>query len=123
MSEAWTSIHWRALAVGAMAVGCFAAIEAGGQGRGCAQPLERAQVALRDSPSPMGFRTTNPDFASDFDLAAADGPAVCPVLTRKAAGREARRTLERTVTPTRAVVFDRNASHAVAVAEASSGQP
>ncbi|HEY1943924.1 MAG TPA: hypothetical protein VGH40_17575 [Roseiarcus sp.] len=117
MSEARMSIHWRALAVGAVAVGCFAAIEASGESHMCAQPLQRAQAALRDSPSPMGFRTTNPDLASDLDLAAANGAALCPMP--KAASREAQRTLERTVTPTRAVVLNRNASHAIAIAEAT----
>jgi hypothetical protein len=118
MSEAGTSFHWRALVVGAVAIGCFAAIATGGEGRTCAQPLQRAQAALRDSPSPMGFRTTNPDLASDFDLAAADGPAACPAATSKATGRDAQRALERTVTQTTAVAFNRNASHAIAVAQA-----
>lgn len=122
MNKALMIVHWRILAVGALAIGCFAAIQGGDDGRRCAEPMQRAQAALRDLPSRMDFQATSPVSLSDIDLPPAGGGAACAAQS-KATDREGRRALRKTLTPTTAVIVNRNASHVVQLAQARWGEP
>ncbi len=123
MNEDWVIPYWRAGLVAALALGWVTAMQASTGHERCAQPLQSAKLSLRDQPAVTSFRSTNPDFASDFDLAAAEERPVCAARSHDSAQREERKALARSVKPTSAVSFSPNASHTIAIAIAIAQAP
>lgn len=115
MNQAW-AIQWRSVAVAIGVIAVIAVARTGGEAATCAPPLERAQTSLRDLPASTGFLTTLAESSrsSGFDKASAS----CAAQTPSRKQRDARRSLAATITATTARVVDRNAAHAVVIADA-----
>lgn len=117
MNNAWTGIHWRGVAVAIVAIGVVAGARAGNDGARFTPPLERAQASLRELPPATGSLTTDARFASrsgDFDKRLAS----CAAQSGKDQARDAQCALASTITTTTARVVDRNAAHAMVIADA-----
>lgn len=121
MNKAWTDIHWRGLAVAVIALGAVAVAQAGGDGVHSTSTLERAQASLRDLPPTTSSPATSADLASP-DASGSGGfgkqSGACAAQSRKYRDRDAQCALASTITMTTANVVDRNATHAITLADA-----
>jgi len=126
MNESWRDIHIRGAAVAVGLMGLVAAAAASGQDARCGarSVLDRAQTAFRDIPSWGGPLSADAQSGAAANVgappAAGDfvGDSACAAQSLDAAKRVAIHAIENTVTMTTARTVDRNASHAIVLAEA-----
>ena len=125
MDKAWTDIHWRGFAVAVVVAGVVATTRAGSDGAHFAPLLQQAQASLRELPAPTSFSTPNVELASRVDLAETSDSggfdkrlAACAAQSRKYRDRDAQCALASTIITTTTHVIERNAAHAVVLADA-----